>query len=133
MDEQRVLIVGAGPAGLAAAGALAHLGLKALILERDCVGSSWRGRYDRLRLNTSRWTSKLPHSRYRRATPLFPIAAGLVTEVGGLMTHGAVVAREYGIPAVVGVDDATVAIRDGSLIRVNGTQGYVEVLGINDN
>ena len=37
-------------------------------------------------------------------TPLFPIAAGLVTEVGGLMTHGAVVAREYGIPAVVGVD-----------------------------
>jgi pyruvate,water dikinase len=62
-------------------------------------------------------------------TPLFPIAAGLVTEVGGLMTHGAVVAREYGIPAVVGVDGATEAIRDGTLIRVNGTQGYVEVLG----
>jgi pyruvate,water dikinase len=62
-------------------------------------------------------------------TPLFPIAAGLVTEVGGLMTHGAVVAREYGIPAVVGVDGATGAIKDGALIRVNGTQGYVEVLG----
>jgi rifampicin phosphotransferase len=62
-------------------------------------------------------------------TPLFPIAAGLVTEVGGLMTHGAVVAREYGIPAVVGVDGATGAIRDGALVRVNGTQGYVEVLG----
>ena len=62
-------------------------------------------------------------------TPLFPIAAGLVTEVGGLMTHGAVVAREYGIPAVVGVDGATEAIRDGALVRVNGTQGYVEVLG----
>jgi phosphohistidine swiveling domain-containing protein len=61
-------------------------------------------------------------------TPLFPIAAGLVTEVGGLMTHGAVVAREYGIPAVVGVDGATEAIRDGSLVRVNGTQGYVETL-----
>jgi pyruvate,water dikinase len=52
-----------------------------------------------------------------------------VTEVGGLMTHGAVVAREYGIPAVVGVDGATGTIRDGALVRVNGTQGYVEVLG----
>jgi pyruvate,water dikinase len=62
-------------------------------------------------------------------TPLFPIAAGLVTEVGGLMTHGAVVAREYGIPAVVGVDGATGAIKDGALIRVNGTHGYVEILG----
>jgi phosphohistidine swiveling domain-containing protein len=61
-------------------------------------------------------------------TPLFPIAAGLVTEVGGLMTHGAVVAREYGIPAVVGVDGATEAIQDGALIRVNGTEGYVEIL-----
>jgi pyruvate,water dikinase len=62
-------------------------------------------------------------------TPLFPIAAGLVTEVGGLMTHGVVVAREYGIPAVVGVDGATEAIRDGALVRVDGTQGYVEILG----
>jgi rifampicin phosphotransferase len=61
-------------------------------------------------------------------TPLFPIAAGVVTEVGGLMTHGAVVAREYGIPAVVGVDGATEAIKDGALVRVNGTQGYVEVI-----
>ena len=52
-----------------------------------------------------------------------------MTEVGGLMTHGAVVAREYGIPAVVGVDGATGAIRDGALVRVNGTQGYVEILG----
>jgi pyruvate,water dikinase len=63
-------------------------------------------------------------------TPLFPIAAAIVTEVGGLMTHGAVVAREYGIPAVVGVDGATEAIRDGSRVRVNGTQGYVEVLTV---
>jgi rifampicin phosphotransferase len=61
-------------------------------------------------------------------TPLFAIAAGVVTEVGGLMTHGAVVAREYGIPAVVGVDDATAAIPDGHRIRVNGTEGYVEIL-----
>ena len=44
------------------------------------------------------------------------------------MTHGAVVAREYGIPAVVGVDDATTAISNGDLIRVNGSNGYVEIL-----
>lgn len=61
-------------------------------------------------------------------TPLFPLAAGLVTEVGGLMTHGAVVAREYGIPAVVGVDKATRQIQDGQRIRVNGTLGFVEIL-----
>jgi pyruvate,water dikinase len=61
-------------------------------------------------------------------TPLFPLASGLVTEVGGLMTHGAVVAREYGIPAVVGVDRATEAIPDGALVRVNGTEGYVEIV-----
>ena len=78
MFEQRVVVVGAGPAGLAAAGALAHLGIKALILERDCVGSSWRGRYDRLRLNSSRWTSKLPYSRYKRGTGLFPTREQMV-------------------------------------------------------
>ncbi len=61
-------------------------------------------------------------------TPLFPLAAGLVTEVGGLMTHGAVVAREYGIPAVVGVDGATVKIKDGQQLRVDGTRGFVEIL-----
>ena len=61
-------------------------------------------------------------------SPLFVAAAGLVTEVGGLMTHGAVVAREYGLPAVVGVQDATRLIRDGQRIRVNGAEGYVEVL-----
>ena len=61
-------------------------------------------------------------------TPLFAIVAGVVTEVGGLMTHGAVVAREYGIPAVVGVDNATAAISDGDRIRVNGTEGFVEIL-----
>jgi pyruvate,water dikinase len=59
---------------------------------------------------------------------LFVTAAGLVTEVGGLMTHGAVIAREYGLPAVVGVEDATRMIRDGQRIRVHGTDGYVEVL-----
>jgi pyruvate,water dikinase len=62
-------------------------------------------------------------------TPLFLAVQGLVTEVGGLMTHGAVIAREYGLPAVVGVEDATTLIRDGQRIRVHGTDGYVEILG----
>jgi rifampicin phosphotransferase len=61
-------------------------------------------------------------------TPLFVAIKGLVTEVGGLMTHGAVIAREYGLPAVVGVENATRLIRDGQRIRVNGTDGYVELL-----
>jgi len=61
-------------------------------------------------------------------TPLFVSIQGLVTEVGGLMTHGAVIAREYGVPAVVGVESATKLIKDGQRIRVNGTEGYVEIL-----
>ena len=61
-------------------------------------------------------------------TPLFLTAAALVTEVGGLMTHGAVIAREYGLPGVVGVPGATTLIRDGQRIRVDGSAGYVELL-----
>jgi pyruvate,water dikinase len=61
-------------------------------------------------------------------TPVFVSITGLVTEVGGQMTHGAVIAREYGLPAVVGVEQATRLIRNGQRIRVNGTDGYVEML-----
>lgn len=61
-------------------------------------------------------------------TPWFVTIKGLVTEVGGLMTHGAVITREYGLPAVVGVEHATRLIRDGQRIRVHGTEGYVEIL-----
>ncbi|MDP4146908.1 MAG: phosphoenolpyruvate synthase [Bacillota bacterium] len=61
-------------------------------------------------------------------TPLFVAIKGLVTEVGGLMIHGAVIAREYGLPAVVGVENATKLIKDGQRIRVNGTDGYVEII-----
>lgn len=61
-------------------------------------------------------------------TPSFVSIKGLVTEVGGLMTHGAVIAREYGLPAVVGVENATKMIKDGQRIRVNGTDGYIEIL-----
>jgi pyruvate,water dikinase len=61
-------------------------------------------------------------------TPLFLSAAGLVTEVGGMMTHGSVVAREYGIPAVVGVHEATTRLVTGQRVRLDGTSGTVVVL-----
>jgi pyruvate,water dikinase len=61
-------------------------------------------------------------------TPVFVSISGLVAEVGGIATHGSVVAREYGLPAVVGADNATRLIKDGQRIRVNGTDGYVEIL-----
>lgn len=61
-------------------------------------------------------------------TPLFVTIKGLVTEVGGFTTHGAVITREYGLPGVVGVENATKLIKNGQRIRVNGTEGYIEVL-----
>ncbi len=61
-------------------------------------------------------------------SPLFVAIDGLVTEAGGRMSHGAVVAREYGLPAVVGVEHATTLIRDGQRIRVHGADGFVELL-----
>lgn len=61
-------------------------------------------------------------------TPLFLTAAGLVMETGGMMSHGSVVAREYGIPAVVGVAEATTHIKNGQLVEVDGNQGLVRLL-----
>jgi pyruvate,water dikinase len=61
-------------------------------------------------------------------TPLFMAAGGLITEVGGMMTHGSVVAREYGIPAVVGVHQATTRLKNGQRIRIDGTTGKIVVL-----
>jgi pyruvate,water dikinase len=60
-------------------------------------------------------------------TPLFLTAGGLVMEMGGAVSHGAVVAREYGIPAVVGVPDATGVIRTGQRITVDGSAGLVRI------
>jgi pyruvate,water dikinase len=62
-------------------------------------------------------------------TPLFLAAGGLITEVGGMMTHGSVVAREYGIPAVVGVSEATSRLKTGQRVRVDGSTGIVKVVG----
>ncbi len=61
-------------------------------------------------------------------TPLFLAAGGLVMEVGGMMTHGSVVAREYGIPAVVGVGQATTRLKTGQRVRVDGSAGQVVIL-----
>jgi len=61
-------------------------------------------------------------------THLFPLAGAIVTEIGGVLSHGALVAREYGLPAVVNVEGATSSIRDGTRVRVNGSEGTVEVL-----
>lgn len=63
-------------------------------------------------------------------TPLFLLASALVMEVGGLMTHGAVVAREYGIPAIVGVHQATTRLKTGMLISVDGSSGIITILPV---
>jgi pyruvate,water dikinase len=62
-------------------------------------------------------------------TPLFLSCTGLVTEIGGILSHGATVAREYGIPAVVNVRDATQIIQDGDRIRLDGDRGQIAILG----
>ncbi|MGZ6675569.1 MAG: FAD-dependent oxidoreductase, partial [Solirubrobacteraceae bacterium] len=73
MSNGGTVVIGAGPAGLATAAELRRRGVAALVLERaDAVGSSWRGHYDRLRLNTSRWFSKLPGGSYGPGTGVFP-------------------------------------------------------------
>ncbi len=61
-------------------------------------------------------------------TPLFINASGLVLEVGGALTHGAVVAREYGIPAVVGVRNATTLLKTGQKVRIDGNRGIIEII-----
>ena len=61
-------------------------------------------------------------------TPLFYSVEALVVEVGGMMTHGSVLAREYGIPAVVGIENATKILKDGQYVRVDGTRGFVQIL-----
>ena len=61
-------------------------------------------------------------------TPLFVKIAAVVTDTGGMLTHAAIAAREYGIPAVVGTWNATNSINDGDIIRVDGSAGIVEIL-----
>jgi pyruvate,water dikinase len=61
-------------------------------------------------------------------TPLFINARGIILEIGGALQHGAVVAREYGIPCVSGLDDATRLLKDGQLVEVDGSNGTVRIL-----
>ncbi len=61
-------------------------------------------------------------------TPLMHAAGGVVTETGGPLSHAAIVSREYGIPAVVAIPDVTKKIKNGQMIKVNGTNGTVEIL-----
>lgn len=61
-------------------------------------------------------------------SPYFPILSGLITEIGGLLSHGAVIAREYGLPCLVGVENATDVFCSGDVIRLDATRGRVEKL-----
>jgi pyruvate,water dikinase len=60
-------------------------------------------------------------------TPLFALASGVVTDVGGPLSHSSIVAREYGIPAVLGTGEATRRIRSGQRVTVDGSSGVVEM------
>jgi cation diffusion facilitator CzcD-associated flavoprotein CzcO len=84
MSDRRVVVIGAGPAGLAVAAELGRRGVRATVLEQaSAVASSWRGRYDRLRLNSSRWFSNLPGQRLPRAAGAFPSRDQMVSYLEG--------------------------------------------------
>jgi putative flavoprotein involved in K+ transport len=94
MSNGRAVVIGAGPAGLASAAELRRRGVPVVVLERGgAVGTSWRGRYDRLRLNTSRWFSKLPGDRYARGTGVFPSRDEVVGYLEGYAERHAVDVR----------------------------------------
>jgi pyruvate,water dikinase len=61
-------------------------------------------------------------------TPVFPLLAGLITETGGILSHGAILAREYGLPTVTGVTDATQVLATGEIVEIDGGRGAIEVI-----
>src|SRR2546426_12429962 len=60
--------------------------------------------------------------------PIFPLVGGFIAEMGGLLSHAAILAREYGLPAIVSVRDATRRLRDGGRVELDGTSGRIRVL-----
>lgn len=110
MSEREVVVVGAGPAGLSSSLALKDVGLRPLALERsDQVGSSWRGRYDRLRLNSCRPLSHLPDRPFPKGTPMFPTRDQLIDH---LERH----AREGGVDLQLGVQVERIDRHDGGWV-----------------
>jgi hypothetical protein len=97
MNAHEVVVIGAGPSGIAAALCLQDRGIRPLLIDRaDKVASSWRGRYDRLKLNTGRQTSHLPNRPYAKGTDVFPTRDQVVAHLDG---H----AHEAGIELVLGM------------------------------
>jgi cation diffusion facilitator CzcD-associated flavoprotein CzcO len=115
MSERDAVVVGAGPAGVGTALALKDRGVTALVLDRaDEVAASWRGRYDRLRLNSSRPLSHLPGRRYPKGTPIFPTRENMIEYVD---RH----AREGGIDLRLGTNVDRIEPENGGwVLRTSG-------------
>ena len=113
MEEHRVVVVGAGPAGIASALALKDAGVKPLVLDSaDAVGASWRGRYDRLRLNSPRFFSHLPNRPFPKGTPMFPTRDQMVEH---LQRH----AGEDGIEVQLGTAVERIDANGGWTLRTS--------------
>ncbi len=120
MGEHRVAVVGAGPAGVAAAVSLKDRGITPLLIERgEGVGTSWRGRYDRLKLNTGRQFSHLPGRKYPKGTPTFPTRDQVVEH---LERH----AHEDGIELLLGTTVERIDTHDGGW-RLHASSGPIDV------
>jgi cation diffusion facilitator CzcD-associated flavoprotein CzcO len=117
--DDRVVVIGGGPGGIAAALALKDLGLRPFVIERAAsVASSWRGRYDRLRLNTCRWLSHLPDRRFARGTPLFPTRDDLIAHIDeNARTAGIEIRLETRVNRVDARDSGWRAETDGDAVE----------------
>jgi cation diffusion facilitator CzcD-associated flavoprotein CzcO len=119
MREPTVIVIGAGAAGLAAAAELERVGVRAVVLEKaGAVGASWRSRYDRLRLNSDRWSSTLPRSPYPRGTGVFPSRDDVVDYLGAY-------AQRHGIDVRLGVEVERID-REGDRWAVRTSTGDLE-------
>lgn len=123
MDTDTVIVVGAGPAGLATAAQLRRAHLPAVVLEQaDAIGASWRGRYDRLRLNTARWFSTLPGGSYPRGTSVFPSRDEVVAHLDDY-------ARRHALDVRLGVAVQRLD-RDGERWRVETSGGVLHARNV---